>query len=250
MGCEGLKTARDNVLIHGLIDWVSLSSVHSDVLQENPDRPLAEVRSQTFSLVRSLLEDGLFEAGTVTRKQGFVGWDTPLDESIQRIYDMYITNFGDDNWPWGVWLKLTKKGRPVARRVDGVGNARDDVLRDGLSGEVDLGSVHWYVKQDHPKTPFPESDGETLSEVQNESLSLVRSLLNEGLFEVGDFSDKSGDFVAWDTPLDESMKRIYKLYVTYFREKLGWPYEVWLKLTDKGLPVARAVEVTKAKGSI
>jgi hypothetical protein len=101
MGCDRLKTARDNVLIHGLIDWVSLSSVHSDVLQENPDRPLAEVRSQTFSLVRSLLEDGLFEAGAVTRKQGFVGWHTTLDESIQRIYDMYITNFDHDDWPWG-----------------------------------------------------------------------------------------------------------------------------------------------------
>lgn len=154
---------------------------------------------------------------------------------MQRIYDMYVVRYDDRHgWPWGCWLCITRKGLRVARGVGGVGAACEDVLLAGLCGSVDLGSVHRYVEQDIPEAP--------LSEVQNETLSLVRSLLSDSLFDVGDFSDTARSFTTWDTPLDASMQRIYTLYVTHFNDPLEWSREVWLKLTEKGLPVASALE--------
>lgn len=233
-----MKTARDKVLLRGLVDWVDLGRIHATVKDEHPDASLSELQDQSLSLIRSLVSDGQFVFGSVRRNKGFEAWDTSLDESMRRIRDMYVSHFDDEgSWAWGVWLKLTPNGRRVARRVEGVGIARDDVLLDGLSEIVDLGSVHWYVWQDNFEAP--------LSTVQSETLSLVRSLLSEGLVDVGDFSDKSGDFVAWDTPVEASMQRIYKLYVTYYRDTLGWPYEVWLELTEKGERIARSLEAKR-----
>src|SRR3569833_927917 len=71
---------------------------------------------QTLTLIRSLLSDGLFEAGNVLREEGFVAWAIPLDESMQRIHDMYVTRYDDTNgWLWGYWLRLTKEDVPIAR---------------------------------------------------------------------------------------------------------------------------------------
>jgi hypothetical protein len=234
-----VKTARDTVLFEGLTDLVDLGRIHWLVLQEHSDVPLSEVQNSAMSLIRSLVADGLYEVGDVSGKGGsFVKWDSSLEESMQRIQEMYVAGHPDMSyWAWACWLRLTEKGWPVARSVGGVDNAREDVLLDGLSGVVDLGSVHWYVTLDQPS--------EQLSEWQSETLSLVQSLAAEGLVKVGDFADKSGDFVAWHTPLDESMQRIYKLYVEYFDAKLGWPYEVWLTLTEKGEMVARSVDANR-----
>lgn len=63
-----------------------------------------------------------------------------------------------------------------------MGTAREEVLSYGLVDWVALGRIHWYVTEDHPDAP--------LAEVQNQTLSLIRSLVREGLFEVGDLSGK------------------------------------------------------------
>jgi hypothetical protein len=83
--------------------------------------------------------------------------------------------------------------------------------------------------------------GAPVSEVQDQAILLIRSLISEGLFDVGDLSGRGAQFVAWDTPLDESMQRIHDLYVKRFDDKSDWPWAVWLKLTDKGESVARSV---------
>jgi hypothetical protein len=62
------------------------------------------------------------------------------------------------------------------------------------------------------------------------------------LFDVGDLTGEKGRFVAWDTPLEESMRRIYDMYVTHHDNRFGWELECWLKLTEKGLQVARTLE--------
>lgn len=62
-------SARDEVLLRGLIDWVALSSVHGAVEQENSGEPLAVVQDKVLDLIRSLVVDGLFELGDLaTRK--------------------------------------------------------------------------------------------------------------------------------------------------------------------------------------
>lgn len=115
-----MRTARENVLIHGLIDWVSLASIHTHVLEDHPEAPLSEVQDRTLSLVPSLVSEGLIEVGELSRKRGgFAAWDTPLDESMRRIVDLYVRRFDDTlGWPWEVWLKLTEKAVQVARALE------------------------------------------------------------------------------------------------------------------------------------
>jgi hypothetical protein len=53
--------------------------------------------------------------GDVKRGVGFTAWPTSLDESIQRIRDVYVTNFRDENtWMWFCWLDATGKGLEAA----------------------------------------------------------------------------------------------------------------------------------------
>jgi hypothetical protein len=94
-------TAREEVLLCGLIDWVAVERVHWAVKQENAGEPLAFVQDKVLDLIRSLVTDGLFELGDlVTPNRRFGAWDTPLDEAIQQIRDVYVNQFDDDPEWW------------------------------------------------------------------------------------------------------------------------------------------------------
>jgi hypothetical protein len=120
-------TPRESVLLQGLIDWVPLDRVHSDVARSNEGSPLSVVQSKTLELIQSLVGEGLFELGGVTASDGFIRWDRPLSESIKRIEDVYITNFEDRNvWPWFCWLNLTDKGQHVAEDIESRSQSRPE----------------------------------------------------------------------------------------------------------------------------
>jgi hypothetical protein len=78
--------------------------------------------------------------------------------------------------------------------------------------------------------------------VQNETLGTIRSLVTDGLFEVGDLGGPDGGFAAWNTPLDESIKRISDAYIGQFDNETAWTWVFWLGLTDKGRHVAEAIQ--------
>jgi hypothetical protein len=120
-----MMTPREYVLTHGLIDWVSLATVFTYIKDANPDAPLTELQSRTVALVRSLMSDGLYEVGDLSGKGGrFVAWGTPFGDSMQRIYDQYVTHFSDREWAWDIWFDLTEKGELVARAID---ESREDL---------------------------------------------------------------------------------------------------------------------------
>ena len=75
------------------------------------------------------MTDGLFELGDLaTENNRFRAWDTPLDESIQRIRDAYVNNFDDETKWWFVcWLDPTEKGLQLAEAIE----ARQDSVPDG-----------------------------------------------------------------------------------------------------------------------
>jgi hypothetical protein len=84
-------SARDEVLLRGLIDWVALERVHRRVARENAGEPLAVIQEKVLDLIRSLVTDGLYELGDLATADHRVGaWDAPLDESIQQIRDVYV----------------------------------------------------------------------------------------------------------------------------------------------------------------
>jgi hypothetical protein len=104
--------------------------------------------------------------------------------------------------------------------------AREEVLLDGFVDWINFNQVHSQVAQHYRSA--------SLSEVQNETLGLIRSLVSEGLFELGDRSGQDGRFTAWDEPLDVSMQRIFDAYVTHFDNRPGWVWCCWLNESDKG----------------
>jgi hypothetical protein len=110
---------RDEVLTDGLIDWVELDQIHWYVARENAGTAVSVIQGKTLELIRSLVSDGLFELGDLKGEGArFTAWNIPLDESIQRIRDVYVTNFDDENtWPWFCWLDLTEKGQQVAEAI-------------------------------------------------------------------------------------------------------------------------------------
>lgn len=116
-------------------------------------------------------------------------------------------------------------------------SAHDEVLLRGLVDWVALERVHDYVLRENPERP--------VSTIQSKTLELVRSLVSEGMFVLGDLSGEGGRFVAWDRPLDESLNRIRVAYVTNFDDRNTWPWYCWLDLTDKGQHVAEAIRAAE-----
>ncbi|MBS4728859.1 hypothetical protein MSM1_11100 [Mycobacterium sp. SM1] len=76
--------------------------------------------------------------------------------------------------------------------------------------------------------------------MQKKTLETIRSLVEGGLFTLGSMSGEGGRFVAWDTPLDESIKEIHDVYVNQFDDRPQWVWYCWLDLTDKGRQIAQS----------
>jgi hypothetical protein len=102
---------------------------------------------------------------------------------------------------------------------------------DAIGKPVDLNIVDWHVRQQNPSA--------SPSDVQNETLEIIRSLVSDGWFVLGSLSQE-GRFAAWKHSLDHSMKQISKAYVKHYDEPQKWMFAAWLELTDKGEQFARA----------
>ncbi|WP_156751320.1 hypothetical protein [Mycobacterium sp. 1245111.1] len=118
MDAGDVMSAREEVLHWGLDDWVELDRVHLCVSQENAGQPISVIQNKTLELIRSLVSNGMFVLGDVKRGVGFTAWNTSLDESMQRIHDVYVTNFEDENtWMWFCWLNATEEGEKLAKSL-------------------------------------------------------------------------------------------------------------------------------------
>jgi hypothetical protein len=114
-----VKSARDEVLLRGLIDWVALERVHRRVARANPGKPVADIQNKTLDLIWSLVSDGMFELGDLTGAGGrFAAWTAQLDESIRRIRHVYVTKFDhEEEWWFYCWLAITEKGLQAAEAI-------------------------------------------------------------------------------------------------------------------------------------
>jgi hypothetical protein len=109
---------------------------------------------------------------------------------------------------------------------------RENLLLKGLGRPVALNAVDWKIKQDHPSA--------STSEVQDETLEVMRTLVDDGLFTLG--AVRKHRFVSSKRSLDRSMHRISRRYVGHYDRPEGWMFTAWMKLTDRGEQLALALE--------
>jgi hypothetical protein len=109
---------------------------------------------------------------------------------------------------------------------------RENLLLKGLGQPLALNAIDWKIKQQNPWA--------TPSEVQNDTLEAVRSLVDDGLFRLGDVHARR--FFGWKRPLDRSMRKISHRYVDHYDRPRRWMYSAWLNLTDEGEKLALAIE--------
>jgi hypothetical protein len=109
---------------------------------------------------------------------------------------------------------------------------RENLLVKGLGRPVALNAVDWKIKHDNPSA--------SAAEVQDETLEVIRTLVDDGLFKLGDV--RKHRFVSSKQPLDRSMHRISRRYVEHYERPEGWMFSAWLKLTTKGEQLALSLE--------
>lgn len=121
------RSAREKVILWGLVDWVERERVHDFVAEENPGAPLSVLQDKTLTMIDSVVAEGLFVICDLTGPGNrFTPWGTSLDDSLRRIRSEYVDRFEDmATWPWLCWLDLTEKGTHVAHeleaRIEGAG---------------------------------------------------------------------------------------------------------------------------------
>jgi hypothetical protein len=116
--------------------------------------------------------------------------------------------------------------------------AREQILNglllEGLGKPVDLNAVDWHVRHRNPSA--------SPSEVQNETLEVIRAVVSEGLFTLGAVGEKDERFVAWNKSLDHSIHKISHAYVKHYDDPERWMFSAWLSLTAKGELLAGSLE--------
>ena len=111
---------------------------------------------------------------------------------------------------------------------------RAELLLGTLEGALPLAAVVSCVTQQNRTA--------SLTEVQHQTLATIRSLVDDGLFVLGDLSGETGRLVPWNEPLDESIEKISDVYVAKYDDRPEWVWFVWMELTDAGKRSARALQ--------
>jgi hypothetical protein len=112
-------------------------------------------------------------------------------------------------------------------------DVKERLLIEGLQDWIHLSEIHQaFAFENHaPKRP--------VAEAQKLTLNMIRELVNEGLFVLGEPDNKRpSGFETWNMSLDEAMAEIEDAYVTNFEDRWGWVTCVWLAHTDEGKALA------------
>jgi hypothetical protein len=107
---------------------------------------------------------------------------------------------------------------------------RAELLISGLSDWVSLAEVQQIISH------FQIAD--TDRERQDLTLRTIRSLLKDGLMQIGELPGPDEAFPAWE-PIGVAMDRLYGRFVGHYDQPASWDYSIWLGLTDAGRRVAK-----------
>lgn len=112
-------------------------------------------------------------------------------------------------------------------------DVKEGLLIEGLQDWIYLSWMHaGFELNNHTRI-------RSVAEAQQLTLQMIRELVDEGLFILGEPDKKApSGFKAWDVPLDEAMAVIEDKYVTNFEDRWNWVTCAWLALTEKGKALA------------
>jgi hypothetical protein len=108
---------------------------------------------------------------------------------------------------------------------------RAALLTSGLSDWVPLIEVKTAITHYHLAESLPAQ--------QSLALQSIRSLLEDGLMQIGDLPGPGEKFPAWDLSIDAAMERIYDRFVRHYGDPELWEFSIWLGLTDSGKRLAK-----------
>jgi hypothetical protein len=118
---------------------------------------------------------------------------------------------------------------------------RRDILASGHADFVSMADVQACI--------FNGFLAELSTEQQELVVDTVRSLLEDGLVEVGDIPGRNDPgFKPWPGTLDDVMTRFIGRFVGRYDDEHQWQYTIWLNLTAKGQQASNAI-VGKAPDS-
>lgn len=111
---------------------------------------------------------------------------------------------------------------------------RAELLISGLDDLVPLAEVESVIVRDQLAS--------TTAQQQQFALQTIRSLLEDGLMQIGDLPYPGGKFPAWDLSIDAAMERVYNLFVGHYDEPDLWEFTIWLSLTPAGERLAHVLK--------
>jgi hypothetical protein len=108
---------------------------------------------------------------------------------------------------------------------------RGDILAMGRDDFVSMADVQGQISRGRL--------ADSVAERQQLVVDTVRSLLVEGLVEVGVIpSPNSPGFKTWPGTVDEVMTRFIDRFVGHYDDRRQWEYTIWFNLTPKGEQVS------------
>jgi hypothetical protein len=108
---------------------------------------------------------------------------------------------------------------------------RGDILAMGRDDFVSMADVLGQISRGQL--------ADSVAERQSLVLGAVRSLLDDGLVEIGDIPGR-GDpgFKPWPGTVNELMTRFTDRFVGHYDDRIEWEYVIWFNLTPKGEQVS------------
>ncbi|MCV7196792.1 hypothetical protein [Mycobacterium angelicum] len=108
---------------------------------------------------------------------------------------------------------------------------RAELLTSGLDDWVPLVEVETVINR--------ASLADTLAAQQDLALRTIRTLLEDGLMQIGDLPGPGENFAGWGISIDAAMQRVYDLFIVNYDDRARWDLTIWLGLTPAGEQLAR-----------
>ncbi|MBY0388254.1 MAG: hypothetical protein K2X56_09170 [Mycobacterium pseudokansasii] len=101
-----------------------------------------------------------------------------------------------------------------------------ELLISALYDLVPLAQIESAITRDNLATTIPAR--------QQFALRTIRSLLEDGLMQIGDLPYPGERFAGRDLSVDAAMERVSNLFVSKYDEPDLWEFTIWLGLTPAG----------------